>query len=90
MTYWLCTLVVTLFDQGLLVVPGEESVPCEEGSRVVDVEGLLDMDGNKVIVAVLGSWSNSWVELGWLLGQAQDSIGVSLALSWLKRGPGQS
>lgn len=85
---WLGTLVVTLLDQGLLVVPGEQSVPCEEGGRVVDGEGLLDVDGNEVIVAGLCSWSDLWVELGWELGQAEDGVGVSLPLRWEEGSPG--
>lgn len=85
---WLSTLVVTLLDQGLLVVPGEKSVPCEEGGSDVDGEGLLDVDSNEVIVAGLGSWSDLWVELGWKLGQADDSVGVGLALRWEEGGPG--
>ena len=62
-TYRLGTLVVTLLDQGLLVIPGEESVPCEEGRRVVDLKCLLNVNGNEVVVAILGSWGDGWVEL---------------------------
>ena len=85
---WLSTLVITLLDQGLLVVPGEQSVPCEEGGRVVDREGLLDVDGNEVIVAGLGSWGDLWVKFRWELGQAEDGVGVSLALRWEEGSPG--
>lgn len=47
--------VPALVDQTLLKFPGEVAMPCEESSRIVDIECLVDMRGYKVIIPCLRS-----------------------------------
>lgn len=56
-SYWLCALITTLITQGLLVQPGEVSMPHEKVTRVVDGCCLVKMSGHPVIETCLGAWS---------------------------------
>lgn len=47
--------VPALFDQGLLKLPGEVTMPREERSRIMNTRCLVDMRGYKVIITCLHS-----------------------------------
>lgn len=52
---WLITLVATFVAERLLIGPSEVAMPGQEVSCHVNVEGLLDVSGHKVVVAVPAS-----------------------------------
>jgi len=46
----------------------------------VDVQSLVDMDGNEVIISGLSTRGNTRSKLGWLGLKAENGIGVCLSL----------
>ena len=53
----------------------------------MNAEGAVDVDGGEVIVSRLCTRSHRRVNLGWLLLQTADGVGVCLALQWLQAAP---
>lgn len=60
------TGVAALVAQGLLVGPGEETMPGEEAGGRVDGKGLVDVDGYEIVITRFGAGHFEGVELGGL------------------------
>lgn len=81
------TLIAALIAQGLLVNPHEVTVPRKEVTRHVDAEGLLDMNRNKVVIAVAASWALLLRVFGGRIGQALNCRDICLLLVRGEGGP---
>jgi hypothetical protein len=68
---WLISLVAAFVTKRLFIGPGEVTVPRQEASCHVNIEGLLDMSAYKVVVAVPTSRTNV---LGSLWGQPGETL----------------
>lgn len=77
----LLTFVSTFVAKGLLVGPGEPTVPGEEVASVVDAESLLDVCCDKVVVPVLATRTFCLGGLWGQLGHALYSGNVAVLLS---------
>lgn len=80
---WERSSVTTSLSQILLVDVQEHSVPYQEETVQMDDSGLVDVDDSIIVESINGSWVEGLVELGWLVSQAVDGCGISLAhLLW--------
>lgn len=73
---WLVASVTTLITEGLFEEPSVVAVPGEEVGGTMDGQRLLDVDGNKVVVAAAGTRNHIGVNLRGELHQAEDRINV--------------
>jgi hypothetical protein len=77
---WLVSLVAAFVTEGLFVGPSKVTVPRQEISCHVDVEGLLDMSTDEVVVAVSASRTDFLRSLGGQLGKTLNSRDVVFLL----------
>lgn len=83
----LVSLVTTLIAQGLLIGPREVSVPGQEVASDMNVERLLNVGGDKVIVAVPTSRADILGRLWGQRSQALNRTNVRLLFGLAECGP---
>jgi hypothetical protein len=86
-TYRLRSLVAALLLEGFLIQPGKVTMPAQEAAAVVDLHGLVDVHGNEVVEAALGSRGFRRWRVGRLRLQALDGVDVILLLLLAQRAP---
>jgi hypothetical protein len=83
----LVALVATFVTQGLLISPGKVAVPGQEVSRNVNVEGLLDVGGHEVVVAVPTSGADLFRSFWRKLGKAFNGLDIVFLLVGIEGRP---